>query len=96
MASEQQLLCNLFCCACYLQPLFDEAFVTFLTKDMSHGSAIMQQAVAGCMADARMAEAKAKRLQTSQVQLNTSMAELAELKTTPGDEAAVHGKSQFL
>ena len=52
----------------------------------------MQQAVAECMADVRMAEAKARSLQTAQVQLKSSMGELAELKTTPGHEAAIHGK----
>lgn len=56
----------------------------------------MQQAVAGCMADARMAEAKAKRLQTTLVQLNSSKGELAELKNTPGHEAAIHGKSKLV
>lgn len=57
---------------------------------------MMQQAVAECMADARMAEAKAKILQTAQVQLNSSIGELAELRTTPGHKAAIHGKSLFL
>ena len=53
----------------------------------------MQQAVAECMADARVAEAKVERLQAAQVQLRSCMGELAELRSTPGHEAAVHGKS---
>ena len=56
----------------------------------------MQQAVAACMAEARVAEAKAKRLQTAQGQFSISLGELAELRTTPGHEAAIHGKSRFL
>lgn len=52
----------------------------------------MQQAIAECMTDARMAAEKAKRLQTAQTQLNSSKEELDALRITPGNEAEIHGK----
>ena len=53
----------------------------------------LQQAVAESIADARMAEAKAKVLQIAQVQLNSSVDELARSRNSPGHEAAIRGKS---